>query len=118
MLNDNPSHIMNTIDKVNDNPFKGVVIDHNPFNSTEGREWLMSLLRDGPVRVEFTKKDGTNRVMNCTLREDVAVPHQNTTDRTKEPNPQIVPVWDIDANAWRSFRLDTILNVTFNTVNP
>ena len=75
------------------------------MNTKEGRDWLKSHLRMGPVQVTFTKKDGTERVMNCTLQEGVVVPHENKTDRTKVENDDILAVWDIDKSAWRSFRL-------------
>lgn len=85
-----------------------------PLATTEGREWLKSHLRMGPVKVVFTKKDGTDREMNCTLQEGVVVPHENKTDRTKVENDEILAVWDIDKNAWRSFRLDTIKSIKFD----
>jgi hypothetical protein len=87
--------------------------ESNPFVSSTGREWLMGLLRDGAVNVTFTKRDGSTRVMKCTLQEGVAIPHEKTTDRVKQTNEDIVPVWDIEANAWRSFRLDSITEITF-----
>lgn len=83
------------------------------MNTPEGRDWLKSHLRMGPVKVTFTKKDGTERVMNCSLQENVVVPHEKTTDRVKEDNPETLAVWDIDKKAWRSFRLDSIKQVEF-----
>ena len=85
-----------------------------PLATTEGREWLQSHLRMGPVTVIFTKKDGTERTMNCTLQEGVVVPHENKTDKTKVENDEVLAVWDIDKSAWRSFRLDSIKTVQFN----
>ena len=35
-----------------------------------GRKWLLGLLETEVVEIEFTKKDGTDRVMKCTLHED------------------------------------------------
>lgn len=83
------------------------------MNTPEGRDWLKSHLRMGPVKVTFTKKDGSERVMNCSLQENVVVPHEKTTDRVKEDNPETLAVWDIDKKAWRSFRLDSIKQVEF-----
>jgi len=79
--------------------------------SLEGREWLKSTLRNGTVEVVFTKKDGTERTMKCTLKEGVAIPHEKTTERTKEANDANLAVWDVEKNAWRSFRLDSIKSV-------
>lgn len=79
----------------------------------EFRKWLKDHLHAGPVKVSFTKKDGTVRVMNCTLEEGVAIPHEKTTERTKEKNDEVCAVWDIDKGAWRSFRYDSITQITF-----
>ena len=38
------------------------------------KKWLKGCLAFGPVTVTFTKKDGTERVMKCTLKEDVIPP--------------------------------------------
>jgi hypothetical protein len=77
------------------------------------RLWLSSILHTTSVTVTFLKSDGTERVMNCTLMEGVAIPHVKTTDRTKEPNDEVCPVWDIDKQAWRSFRYDSVTKVLF-----
>lgn len=84
------------------------------FDNKEAREWLKSMLQMGPVDVTFTKSDGTTRVMKCTLQEGVVVPHEKTTDRVKETNNEVLPVWDIEKSAWRSFRLDSITQVRFD----
>jgi hypothetical protein len=84
------------------------------MNTPEGRDWLKSHLRMGPVNVTFTKKDGTERLMKCTLQEGVVVPHEKTTERVKEENNEILAVWDLDKNAWRSFRLDSIKTIEFS----
>ena len=81
------------------------------MNTPEGRDWLKSHLRMGPVNVTFTKKDGTERLMKCTLQEGVVVPHEKTTERVKEENNEILAVWDLDKHAWRSFRLDSIKTI-------
>lgn len=75
------------------------------------RGWLRSMLLMGPVEVKFKKSDGTERVMNCTLEEGVAVPHENKTDRVKKPNPDVCPVWDLKKEQWRSFRYDSIMEI-------
>ena len=81
------------------------------MKTPEGREWLQGHLRMGPVKVTFTKSDGEERVMNCTLQEGVVVPHEKTTERTKPQNLDVLAVWDLDKSAWRSFRLDSIKTV-------
>jgi len=50
--------------------------------------------------------------MKCTLREDLVVRHVKKTDRVKEVNPDIVPVFDVEKNEWRSFRVNTVKSVS------
>jgi WYL_2, Sm-like SH3 beta-barrel fold len=72
---------------------------------------MMNMLQSGIVNVKFTKVDGTERVMKCTLAEGIVKPHVKTTDREKKVNDDIVSVWDVDKDAWRSFRLDSVLEI-------
>lgn len=77
------------------------------------KKWLTGVLKDQSVKITFTKQDGSERVMNCTLREDTVVPYEKKSDREKKENPNIVAVWDIDKNEWRSFKIDSIKTVSF-----
>ena len=72
---------------------------------------LMRLLHDGTVYVTFMKKDGTRRPMKCTLAEGLIQPYEKKTERVKETNEDIIAVWDLDNNAWRSFRYDSVIEV-------
>jgi len=75
------------------------------------RELLKEALEHNIVTVTFNKVDGTERVMQCTLMEDV-IPSAIPTKETKEPRPvnaNVLNVWDIDKRDWRSFR---VANVT------
>jgi hypothetical protein len=69
------------------------------------------MLRGGRLEVCFTKKDGTNRVMNCTLQESFLPPLMEDAETVTKDNPSVLAVWDIDNNGWRSFRLDSITSV-------
>jgi hypothetical protein len=81
------------------------------FESQEERDWLISLLRSGPVNVTFTKSDGTERLMTCSLREDLVQQYERKTDKVKTVNESILPVFDIQKQEWRSFRWDSIKQV-------
>lgn len=83
------------------------------FTTDEGRNWLISHLKYGPVDVTFTKKDGTLRTMKCTLKEELMLPYEKKTDRVKELGAEVLPVYDLDKESWRSFRLDSITQVEF-----
>ena len=72
---------------------------------------LAEMLRGGRLEVCFTKKDGNNRVMNCTLQESFLPPLMEDFETVTKDNPSVLAVWDIDNNGWRSFRLDSITSV-------
>ncbi len=75
---------------------------------------LQHVLRNGVATVEFTKKDGSNRVMKCTL-DAALLPElhaEEGAERAKKTeNPNMVNVFDVEAQGWRSFSLDRLANV-------
>ena len=83
-------------------------------DTPEGRKWIVDMLKVGPVRITFTKKDGTERIMNCTLKSELTETYEKKTDKVKDPNPDICPVYDLDAKGWRSFRYDSVKTVEFD----
>lgn len=82
----------------------------------ESIEYLKSVLREKIITVVFRKKDGTERNMLCTLRPDV-LPPMPEKDETAEPkkerkvNPDVIAVYDIEANGWRSFQFDSLIKI-------
>jgi hypothetical protein len=85
-----------------------------PFDTPEGRQWAVDMLKLGPAKVKFTKSDGSTRVMNCTLKEDLIPQLEKKTDRVKKLNEAVLPVYDLDAKGWRSFRLDSVITFSFD----
>lgn len=80
----------------------------------ETKPWLKGILSEGEVTITFTKKDGTDRTMRCTRKADllpVAPVNENTTHKQ---NDDVLPVYDLDASGWRSFRWDSIKEVIFS----
>ena len=75
-------------------------------------EWLRGMLHVGPVTVTFTKKDGTERVMKCTL-DPKELPLQPITENKKErKQPEnSIAVYDLEAKGWRSFVIKSIKRV-------
>ena len=75
------------------------------------REWLQEILRAGEATVIFEKKDGTQRKMRCTTCADL-IPQQPLIEgvepRERRVNPDVMPVYDLDLAAWRSFRWDSV----------
>ena len=72
---------------------------------------IVNMLKNGIVNVKFTKTDGTERVMKCTLLEAMVKPHEKKTDREKKINEDIISVWDVEKEGWRSFRFDSIISI-------
>jgi len=80
---------------------------------------VMYELKRGIVVVEFSKVNGEYRKMQCTLDEQ-RLPAQIDVEEAaqkKKPNPDVLAVYDIEAQGWRSFRWDnlkTVNGVIFN----
>ena len=80
------------------------------------KKWLKSHLKFGPVTVTFTKKDGTERVMKCTTNPTYIMfkePASVESKREKKINEDVMPVFDMEAGHWKSFRWDSIKSVSF-----
>ena len=77
---------------------------------TKKREILVEGLKRNLIKVVFTKANGEERIMNCTLHDSV-LPGPTITETKKKVNPDTISVWDVDANGWRSFRMDSIKEV-------
>jgi hypothetical protein len=82
----------------------------------QDRTSLLADLHTNVVTVTFTKKDGSERVMRCTLQDEF-LPAQDVKDikegKVRNKTEEVVAVWDLEKEAWRSFRLDSITAVKF-----
>ena len=79
------------------------------------KKWLKGHLAYGPVTVTFTKKDGTERVMECTTNSNL-VPEQPVLEsaepkREKKANEDVMPVYDLESKHWKSFRWDSVKEI-------
>ena len=86
------------------------------------RDWIRSLLQKGPITVTFTKADGTDRVMKCTLNTELGAKYKTEVlvenevavqAKPKKVNTDTCQVWDTEAGAWRSFRWDRLKRIDF-----
>ena len=74
------------------------------------RQTIKDALYSGKTVVSFTKTNGEQREMLCTLRPDL-IPPQPVSENEKIPrkeNPDVQAVWDLEKEAWRSFRFDSV----------
>jgi hypothetical protein len=78
------------------------------------KKWLKSHLKHGPVTVIFTKKDGTERVMKCTTNPTVIMFKDPTileSKKERKVSEDVMPVYDLEADAWKSFRWDSVKTI-------
>jgi hypothetical protein len=77
-------------------------------------KWLSGMLRVSEGTVTFTKSDGTERVMKCTL-----VPNQLPKVEIKEDakprkeSATSMRVFDLEKKEWRSFTIKKVKQVNF-----
>ena len=77
------------------------------------RDALVNLLKKGIVEVVFMKKDSTIRRMLCTLHSS-KLPELKGSNHKR--NKEVIPVWDLEKEAWRSFRIDSIIEGGINLI--
>ena len=93
-----------------------------PANQTpEFKTWLKGLLVDENTKdlcVVFTKKDGTERELFCTLNESripsAKLPKvQESGSVVRNFSDDSARVFDTEKQEWRSFRWDSVKQVRF-----
>jgi hypothetical protein len=76
---------------------------------------LKQTLEYGVHTVVFTKLNGEVRELYCTLDStEMPVVEKKLLTENETPrkaNDNSLSVWDLDKKAWRSFRLDSIIEV-------
>ena len=72
------------------------------------RETLIKNLQQNTMRITFTKVNGDERIMDCTLQEHM-IPE--TSGSNRKENEEVLPVLDINKGEWRSFRVDSVTKV-------
>lgn len=83
----------------------------NEFTADQRNSWLRDALKQD-LSITFTKVDGTERTMPCTLRADALPPQTvNENKKTKTVKPETISVWCLDKSEWRSFRVMNVVSV-------
>jgi len=93
----------------------------DPMNESEVKKfhaWLKNMLPMGPMTVTFTKADGTERVMKCTL-DPTLLPKVEPKPITEDKKPRkesetSIRVFDLEKNEWRSFTVTKVKRVQFD----
>lgn len=76
-------------------------------------ESLVDQLRSAVYEVTFTKVDGEQRIMPCTLSPEYLPESEVARSRGDgEINKAVVRAYAIDKQAWRSFRVDNVISTS------
>jgi hypothetical protein len=78
------------------------------------KENLIDMLRNNVVTVTFTKVNGEERTMKCTLMAEYMpnASKNNGQVLLQESESKAVSVWDTEVNGWRSFRVDSVKSIS------
>jgi len=78
------------------------------------KNWIVNALYNTKVAITFTKKDGTERVMQCTLKPNLLPKKEIKEDKApRKQSENTIAVYDLEANAWRSFTIKSVKCVSF-----
>jgi hypothetical protein len=82
------------------------------------KQTIKDALFAGKTVIGFTKANGEKREMLCTLRPDL-IPAEPIIEGAepkapRKENPDVQAVWDLEKQAWRSFRFDSVLFILEN----
>ncbi len=76
------------------------------------KDQIVEILKTGIHTVTFTKVDGTERTMPCTL-DPTIIPTVPVTEskQDRKVNDAVMRVYVTDINEWRSFRVDNLIQI-------
>ena len=76
--------------------------------------WLKSILGVTEAKITFTKVDGTDRIMRCTL-EPAKLPvvelKEDAKPRKQSDSTKALRVFDLEKQEWRSFTIKNIKRI-------
>lgn len=77
-------------------------------------DWLKSILSSTEATITFTKVDGTERVMRCTLEASKLPPvvvKEDAKPRKETTSTKALRVFDVEKQEWRSFTIKNIKRI-------
>lgn len=86
------------------------------FYTAEAPDAIRQMLSKDARTIVFRKINGDIREMLCTLDPTIVPPapkdNNKVTPRPSAPKPpNLISVWDINASGWRSFYVDSIIEI-------
>jgi hypothetical protein len=80
------------------------------------REEMIKELRTNICTVIFIKADGSERHMECTLMPAFIPEYKEDYKVSSVINLDVIKVYDLESQGWRSFRVDRIKEFNTNEV--
>lgn len=77
-------------------------------------QWLKDMLSVTEATITFTKVDGTERVMKCTLEPAKLPPvviNEDAKPRKQSESTKALRVFDVEKNEWRSFTIKNVKRI-------
>ncbi len=77
---------------------------------------LIETLQNNIVTVTFTKVNGQERIIKCTLLSEHIpnAPTANGKTLIDESN-SVIAVWDLENNGWRAFRVEGVKSISIGS---
>lgn len=99
-----------------ENKFEAPTIPNEIDDALEKKihTWLKSILATTEATITFTKVDGSERVMKCTLEGSklpVVELKEDTKLRKQSDSTKALRVFDLEKNEWRSFTIKNIKRI-------
>lgn len=76
------------------------------FSMLFHRDEMLRELRESTCNVKFTKVNGEERDMICTLNPDKI--DYELKGKETQPNNKVIRAWDVNKQAFRSFRVENV----------
>lgn len=80
------------------------------------RQGLIDTLKESIVIITFMKVNGDIRDLTCTL-QDRYLPEKVAPKQTRVVSDEVICVWDLVDEAWKSFRVDSVIRYNITTTN-
>jgi hypothetical protein len=77
-------------------------------------DWLKGILPNTEATITFTKVDGTERVMKCTLEASKLPPvvvKEDAKPRKQSDSTKALRVFDLEKGEWRSFTIKNLKRI-------
>lgn len=71
---------------------------------------LLDALHTGVVEILFKKKNGENRLLECTLNQKLIPGEYTEKENEEDYQPTVIPIYCPDIKEWRSFIVENVIS--------